>query len=122
MTVPLWLLVKLAMLTVPERPLFHFTPRFGWTNDPNGLNYAANTKVRGWGVGVHDPNCDVMFWVARRCGSSRIATGHSTCASLVRVQCIPHAALPCFRRFRPLYRARRNFTETETDYSLYLTD
>ncbi len=28
-----------AFITDEERPLFHLTPRIGWTNDPNGFSY-----------------------------------------------------------------------------------
>ena len=28
-----------ALVTVEERPVFHFSPRIGWLNDPNGFSY-----------------------------------------------------------------------------------
>jgi sucrose-6-phosphate hydrolase SacC (GH32 family) len=47
------------------RPKFHFTPRFGWTNDPNGLNFVrdpASGKVTNHLYYQANPNSTDAPW------------------------------------------------------------
>ena len=82
------LFITLIVLTITEipkietpvnsinRPLFHFTPPYGWMNDPNGLWYDATEEVKKWHLYYqYNPNGKVwdlpLYW------------GHATSTDLI---------------------------------------
>lgn len=44
------------------RPRFHFTPRCGWTNDPNGLNLNTRGSVKNHMFYQANPNSTAAPW------------------------------------------------------------
>ncbi len=59
-----------------NRPIFHFTPPYGWMNDPNGLWYDATAGVNKWHLYYqYNPNGKVwalpLYW------------GHATSTDLI---------------------------------------
>lgn len=68
------------------RPAFHFTPKFGWMNDPNGLSFVVPS---GGGPPVYhlffqaNPCSTCATWAPPSCGEKCNQWGHATSPDLV---------------------------------------
>jgi sucrose-6-phosphate hydrolase SacC (GH32 family) len=68
------------------RPAFHFTPKFGWMNDPNGLSFVVPA---GGGPPVYhlffqaNPCSTCATWAPKSCGEKCNQWGHATSSDLV---------------------------------------
>lgn len=45
-----------------DRPCFHFTPRVGWMNDPNGFSYYGGKYHLFYQYNPYDVHWDAMHW------------------------------------------------------------
>lgn len=66
----------------PYRPEYHFTPRLGWMNDPNGLYYKDGEYHLCYQHNPHSPNNYTMHW------------GHAVSKDLIHWKHLPIAIYP----------------------------
>lgn len=64
------------------RPEYHFTPRLGWINDPNGMFYKDGKYHLCYQYNPHSPNNYTMHW------------GHSVSKDLIHWKTLPIAIYP----------------------------
>lgn len=65
-----------------ERPGFHFSPRIGWLNDPNGFSYYKGQYHLFYQYFPYSPHWDSMHW------------GHSVTKDFVKWDYLPAALAP----------------------------
>ncbi len=66
----------------PYRPQYHFTPRLGWINDPNGMYYKDGEFHLCYQFNPYSPDCYTMHW------------GHSVSKDLINWKELPIAIYP----------------------------
>ncbi|MBR6380875.1 MAG: glycoside hydrolase family 32 protein [Lachnospiraceae bacterium] len=73
---------KGAKIPASERPVFHLTPRVGWTNDPNGFSFYDGKYHLFYQYNPYDTRWDSMHW------------GHAVSTDLVKWEYLPAALAP----------------------------
>ncbi len=73
---------KERQIPLSDRPVFHFTPRVGWTNDPNGFSYYNGKYHLFYQYNPYDVVWDAMHW------------GHAVSSDLLTWEYLPAALAP----------------------------
>ena len=71
-----------ALVTVEERPVFHFSPRIGWLNDPNGFSYYKGEYHLFYQYHPYSSYWGPMHW------------GHAVSKDMINWEYLPAAMAP----------------------------
>ena len=71
-----------ALIKEEDRPVYHFTPRTGWLNDPNGLSYYDGKYHLFYQYHPYDSHWGPMHW------------GHAVSKDMIRWKYLPCALAP----------------------------
>ena len=71
-----------AMIPEEDRPVYHFSPRVGWLNDPNGLSYYKDKYHLFYQYHPYNTYWGPMYW------------GHAVSDDMISWQYLPAALAP----------------------------